>query len=302
MKFGNPIIAITLMFALTQLLGFVAGILLMHSAATDPDVRMVSISPVKDSNDLMNAVLLILYVIFGAGIMLFIIKYFRTRIFIKLMELAVVGGAVSVFAFSFIHTFSSFSFLVSMFISILIGGCFAIIKFFQPSLKNIAAILSSAGVAALFGFSVGFWPALLFIIALSIYDYIAVFKTKHMLVLAKGLGTSDMSFTITAKEKKIKAEKPSIAAPGEIKERGEKDVSRLDLGSGDLAIPAMLAVSTFPVAGIIGSLAVIAGSIISIYLTLGFVIRRQVVLPALPPICLGSLIALLLSQLIQSLL
>jgi len=289
----NPILMITLMFALTQIIGLISGILLISSARGNEYVQMMSVSVVEDSNSILNALLLILYVLLGAGIALLIIKFFRTKIIFRIMELVVVGGTVSVLLFSFIFALSGMGFFESLFASILAGGAFSIIKFFTPSLKNTAAILSSAGVAALFGFSLGFIPALAFILLLSLYDYIAVFKTRHMLTLAKGLGTHDMSFTITAKAKPPGKEKIKI------EKIPENELMRLDLGSGDLAVPAVLAVSTYSSFGIWGAMAVAIGATVSIYLTLEFVIKRHVVLPALPPICLGSLIALFLAEIIK---
>jgi len=292
------------MFSITQILGLAAGILLMSNAAADPNVQIISVSPIEDSESPLNAVLMIGYVLFGAALALIVIKYFRTKILFRILELGVVGGTVSVLCFSFIFAFTPLDFFTSMTVSIILGGSFAIAKFFYTSLKNYAAILSSAGVAAIFGFSMGFWPALLFIVGLSAYDYWAVFKTRHMLTLAQGLSTNELSFTVTAttNEYSNKARSNEHANTSQSHEYTRKpnpdEVSRLDLGSGDLAVPAMLAVSVFPVAGIVGSLAVVFGSIVSIYLTLKFVVEKHIVLPALPPICLGALIALLISQLI----
>jgi len=286
----NPIFAIATMFALTQILGLISGILLMTTAAYDENVQALSVSPIEDSNSPLNALLLIVYVLVGAGMALLVMKYFRTKLIFRFLELGVVGGTVSILIFSFIFALTSLDFLASISISILLGGAFALAKFALPRLKNTAAILSSAGVAAMFGFSMGFWPALLFIVALSLYDYIAVFKTKHMLTLAQGLSTNELSFTVTASEPQKTHAHEAPHAP--------QEVSRLDLGSGDLAVPAILAVSAYPVFGLFGSLATVIGSILSIIITLHFVVKYRIVLPALPPICLGSLIALLISQLL----
>lgn len=50
-----------------------------------------------------------------------------------------------------------------------------------------AGILMGAGAAGLFGISFGLFPALVFLLALAIYDAISVYKTKHMLSLAEGV-------------------------------------------------------------------------------------------------------------------
>lgn len=318
----EPVAAISLMFAITQILGLVAGILLINGAILDQNVNYLNISPSGNSGDVANAGFMMLYVIFGAALALLIVKFIRTKMVFRTMEFAIVAGSVSILFFSFIFYFSSLDFFASIMAALLLGCAFAIFKFFFGRLKNLAAILSSAGVAALFGFSLGFWPALIFVCALALYDYLAVFKTKHMLVLAQGLGTKDMSFTITAQTPQYSQkenEKMRIghnaknanekmygashlqnakANPAPISKQ-EGEISRLDLGSGDLSIPAMLAVSSYGVAGLAGSLAVIIGSVISIYLTLKFVVKKQIVLPALPPICLGGLLGLLFITLIR---
>jgi len=50
--------------------------------------------------------------------------------------------------------------------------------------NNFLLALALAGAGAIMGLSLGFIPVIFFITLLSIYDLIAVFYTKHMLVLA----------------------------------------------------------------------------------------------------------------------
>ena len=64
----------------------------------------------------------------------------------------------------------------------------------------------------------------------------------------------------------------------------------------------MLAVSTSTIAGAPGALAVALGCSAALYLTLKLVIEKRVALPALPPLCLGGLGALLVFLLLSSLL
>ncbi|MFH0927801.1 MAG: presenilin family intramembrane aspartyl protease, partial [Candidatus Micrarchaeota archaeon] len=198
----NPVFSIAAMFAITQIIGLAAGILLLTTASHDPNVQYLSVSPIEDANSPLNALFMIGYVLVGAGGALLIMKYFRAKILFRLLELCVVGATVSVLCFAFIFAFSGLDFFTALALSVLLGGAFALIKFQMPKLKNPAAILSSAGVGAMFGFSLGFLPALLFIVALAAYDYIAVFKTRHMLTLAQGLGASELSFTITSADQK----------------------------------------------------------------------------------------------------
>jgi len=48
-------------------------------------------------------------------------------------------------------------------------------------------LLISAGAAAIFGISLETGPVLILLIALAIYDAIAVYRTRHMITLAEGV-------------------------------------------------------------------------------------------------------------------
>lgn len=313
----DPVQSIVLMFALTQLLGVSAGILLVASSPAMPDLEQIKVTPIGHSADPLNAAVFIAYVLFGAGAVLLVLHFYKGPRLFQLLEFSVVSGSVSVLLFAYLRTLLGIPFFDALGLSSMAGVTFGILKFLLPGLKNSAAILSSAGVGAMFGFSMGFWPALLFILGLSLYDYIAVFRTRHMLVLAQALGTRNLSFTITAESRPKKEEKIiAIAAPHTVAKgqsapspvpasppaqpaahpappRASSGVERLDLGSGDLSVPAMLAVSSYTIAGLPGALAVALGSTISIYVLLQFVVEKRVALPALPPICMGGLLALL---------
>lgn len=293
---------IVLMFLACQLLALWAGVTLINSAAGVPEIRELSIAPGASADDPFNAAFFLGYVVFGAVGMLLVIRFVRTRIFFFALEFVVLLGSVWVLALGILHSFGFGSIEDELLISAAIGLLAAIAKLLRPSLKNVAAVLSSAGVGALFGFSIGFVPALLFVLGISLYDYLAVFMTRHMLKLSGALGTSDLSFTVTATASSKKAPSAPQYSRHSPDSKSFKPVpvhlpaepERLDLGSGDLAVPAMLAVASYPVAGIAGSFAVAAGSTISLYLLLGLVTKRRVALPAMPPISIGALIALLI--------
>ena len=324
----EPVLSIVLMFALTQALALLAGVLLISAAVQNPVVNTVSVAPIQaEPENPLNAVFFIAYVLAGAAAALIAIRFFRGRLAFRLLEFVVLTGSVSMLFFAFLVGLAHADFLLAIGLSGAAGLLFALVKFFFKGLKNTAAILSSAGVGALLGFSMGFWPALLFIAAISLYDYIAVFKTRHMLALAQHLGARELSFTITAEKKEEKKEEKksdeekrekekiglanpepprlSSSSPSSAKSSPSplppspssapsSGVERLDLGSGDLAIPAMLAVSTYGAAGLGGSLAIALGSTVSLYVLLKFVLEKRVALPALPPICMGALCALLI--------
>lgn len=310
----DPVFKIALMFAITQILGLSAGIFLLEAASVDEQVQMISVSPTGNAEDPINGLFYIGYILLGAAMALVMIKFIKWKISFRFLELFVIAGSSSVLMFAFIYALTGLGFLTSFFMATVGGIIFAVAKFFESRLKNIAAIISSSGVGALFGFSMGFIPAIIFVVGVSLYDYLAVFKTKHMLVLAQNMGSKDMSFTVTASKDQMGDGKAHISNTRKVhtsnktinpKSQAKKisrGFERIDLGSGDLAVPAMLSVSTFSATGLGGAIAVAIGTTISIFYTLKYVEKNRVVLPALPPICLGGMLALLVYEFFAGLL
>jgi presenilin-like A22 family membrane protease len=60
-------------------------------------------------------------------------------------------------------------------------------KFPEWYVIDIVGIIIGAGAASIFGISLAIIPTLLLLILLAVYDYIAVYRTKHMIALAEGV-------------------------------------------------------------------------------------------------------------------
>jgi presenilin-like A22 family membrane protease len=288
---------IALMFALTQLLGIYAGVVLINAAVFNSEIMELSVAPMPEANDPLNAVVFLVYIIAGAAMILVASKLFKGMLFYQLLEFMVVFSSSTILFFALGLSLLGQGFENAVLFGTVAGALLAGAKFVTAKAKNAAAVISSAGVAALFGFSLGFVPTAIFVILLSIYDYIAVFKTRHMITMAKELSTRQLSFSVTAKD--MPARMPKEKAEAYV-DRAMKEGERLDLGTGDLSVPAMMSVSAFTIGpnGWIYAFAVAAGSTIALYVLLKFVARQRVFLPALPPICLGGMLALLIVKLI----
>lgn len=157
--------------------------------------------------------------------------------------------------------------------------------------QNILMILGMVGVGSILGLA--FQPLIVvaFLIIFSIYDFIAVYKTKHMIKIAEemienrvilGLVIPSRIFDFQENLEKIK--------PG-----GDF----LILGGGDIVFPLILCVSLVP-SGILNTLVVaifvLIGLFFSFYIFINQKIRRPI--PALPPIALFSIIGFLISLII----
>jgi len=267
---------IVLLFIISQILGVFTGYVVFQDYAENPYVSSLVVT--TDSSNPANAFLFGLYVLVGAVVMIILIKMFKLYDFIfQAMEFFLIAAASSIVFYSVIRFAAGYE--ISMIAGIILGFCLSGIRRLVPGLKNTAAVLATAGVGVIFGISLAPLPAILFLIFLSVYDYVAVFITKHMVDFADFIIKKDLAFTVTAK--------------GVI----EGKQRRIDLGTGDLIAPVIFEVSVLPLSPV-ATLFVFAGGLISLAVFLFLVWKKKVVLPALPPLVFGMLLFFFLGMLL----
>ena len=268
-------------FIIAQLLGIYTGVMILLDITKNPYVSSLVVT--GDVDNPLNAVFFILYILFGAVVMMLLIRFFKLHtIMFKLMEFMLISSSSSIVFYAFLRLVVGYE--DSTLLGIVLGLVFSGLKLFFPTLKNTAAIFATAGAGVIFGVSLGLFPVILFLIFLAVYDYLSVFTTKHMVELANFVVQKDLVFTVTAK---------APPPPGKPKEK-EK---RVDLGTGDLIAPIMMEISALtynPVATIF----VFVGAVVSMTLFLFLVWKKKMVLPALPPIVLGMIVGLLVGFLL----
>ncbi|MEW6748665.1 MAG: presenilin family intramembrane aspartyl protease [Candidatus Micrarchaeota archaeon] len=271
--------AMLMMFVIAQVLGVFTGLVILQDIAQNPYVTSLVVT--TDSDDPMNAVFFTIYILLGAASMLLLIRLFgKLPILIRIMEFMLISSSSSIVIYAFLRFVAGFE--ISTLGAILIALAFSGAKMLYPRLKNAAAVMATAGVGVIFGISLGLVPLVLFLILLSIYDFLSVFLTRHMVEMAEFVVKKDVAFTITAR-----APPPVPGAPEQ----------RLDLGTGDMIAPIMLEVSALsfnPVATVF----VFVGAVVSLGLFLLLVFRKKMVLPALPPIVLGMIVSLMIGFLL----
>lgn len=294
----RDIAVIVSLFLLVQFLGLYTGVALVLS--TPADVYPLSNPIGQGSGSILNAVFFVAAVMLGAVFFLLLFKFYRGNMLFRLLEFFIILAASEVvFEIILINLNVSYAFIPAL---ILAFGL-AVAKFVKPSFKNVAAVVSSAGVGALFGFSLNLVPAIAFLLLLGVYDVLSVFWTGHMITMAREFGKRGLSFSVSA-ETKVKVKKPGMKKPVEEK-------ATLELGTGDMSIPLMLAVAAFKQGCMLGftcvdvnrgvflALGVVAGSTIALAAVLYYVSTRRAFLPALPPIALGGLVGLLVASILS---
>ncbi|NYZ76202.1 hypothetical protein H0N98_03040 [Candidatus Micrarchaeota archaeon] len=274
---------IVAMFLIAQFIGLFVGIQMIGNKEVYGNYN---VTPNQQPGDVGNSVIFLLYVVAVAVIVVIVIKYFRWAAFLfRVLELFTIFMTSTLV---FMVTLSYFGLPHALEMSIVLSAMLVALKFVYPRIKNATAIISSSAVGALFGFSFDIVPTLLFIILISLYDFVSVFITRHMVYMAKEMSKMDLSFSIASREKRYVREKGK---------RKEEEFS-VELGSGDIAIPLMLAVSAYNSFTIVDSLAVVLGTTIGLIVVLYYVTTRRVFLPALPPLCFSGVLFLAISRLL----
>ncbi len=159
-------------------------------------------------------------------------------------------------------------------------------------ITDTVGIIMISGAAAIIGILLKPYIAMVLLIVFAVYDYISVYKTKHMVTLAKA--AVDNSFPLMFALPNSRGMKLKELT---FDNRGESNV--LMLGFGDMAIPEILIVSSsiFYINYIlIFAVFTIGGAIIALYLL--FLTNRNKPAPGLPYINTGVIIGFLIAFLI----
>ncbi len=177
------------------------------------------------------------------------------------------------------------SLFIPIFGAVLIIGALIFLWLEIPSIwvHNILIILGLAGAASFFG--LGFNPAVavVILVVFSFYDFIAVYKTKHMVKIAKEMIDKKVILGfIIPKEIKYLKEKLNRVKPGG---------GFMILGGGDVVFPNLLAVSVVP-SGLLRALLVVVFSLAGCFLSYWLFSSQddKEPIPALPPVALLAII------------
>ena len=143
----------------------------------------------------------------------------------------------------FLAVFSTMAIAFSAFLPQLIAAVlafvFSILKIYKPTtiMQNLTEIFIYGGLAAIFVPIINLFAAFMLLILISIYDIIAVFKTKHMIKLAKFQAKSKIFAGLLIPYKKMPE---AIEEKGMINKKAKKSMIAV-LGGGDIGLPLIFA-------------------------------------------------------------
>ena len=232
-----------------------------------------------------------------------------TLAILAFLKISKKGSGVLLQIFFILAVFFGLDILFSVFIiepgaTILAAGL-VILRFIRPTilLHNLVVVGGLAGVGGLLGITLFPRDAIILLIILAVYDVIAVYKTKHMVKMAKVMIKKRVILGIIIPEK-ISGFKASMANVEQDKIPNKKILKPgkmgqfMILGGGDLALPLLLIAS---VAGqnILRSIIILVFALLGLLVMhLIFIKLKSRPMPALPPIAVFSILGYLVSLLI----
>jgi presenilin-like A22 family membrane protease len=209
----------------------------------------------SNPDSVWNSFFLVAYVLLSAVLVLIVLYFYKGKSLFRFFEFFLI------FATSNLVFSVYFSVLSSLVLSLFLVA----VRFEFPQTKNVFTVLSASIVGGLIGVSLGVVPVLIAAVLLAVYDFIAVFYTKHMVVLARQLGKREAAFSVKLRD-------------------GRRFV---ELGSGDLVVPSMVSSSFF--IGRLNPVFSIVGSVVGFGVLL-WLMKRGRYWPALPAIVLFQLL------------
>jgi presenilin-like A22 family membrane protease len=171
-----------------------------------------------------------------------------------------------------------------------------------PGLRNFTAVIASVGVGLVMGVYFSFFAAYILMALIAVYDYVAVFITKHMIALGRETVNRNLAFMIGTYD-------VEVVPKGYLKEKERKEFSKAfsqtksetlkklikegnvpmpsfsALGAGDLAIPLMLEVSAYiTYLSYSMSIVIVIGAAFGLIFAMWVSKKYKLALPAIPPL------------------
>ena len=261
-----------------------------------------------------SALFYIVYIVIFASIIILIMKFYKGDKFFLILEGAVVF-ITSFFVFmilsglvtsSVLFTISGDVITTNFVIGIAAALLLIAMKNKMPKLRNATAIIASAGVGLVLGVSFSFLAAFIFMAILAVYDFIAVFVTKHMITMANAFGSRNLAFLVGVSEVEAlpksdftkkelyeyHKEMRGVKMSPEMEKMYKKGMlpvpARMELGAGDLGVPLMVAVASYKVfLNFTLSFFVVLGAVGGLFLAAYIVKKYQRMLPAIPLLLFG---------------
>lgn len=278
MKHNLPLIAIlTLMFFLSHIIGL---FVISHYLPAETQLPLAIQKP--QLNEKTSYLPVFIAILLASAIILILLKL----------------KAFSVWRFWFLlSAFLTLAVAFASFLPELIAVALAIIlsllKIYRPNIyiHNLTELFIYGGLVAIFVPMFSVKSAIILLILISIYDMIAVWKTKHMIKMAE----AQKKLRVFAGMSIPYREKPIGRVIKTAKKVKQKFTAAI-LGGGDIGFPLLFSGAVLKSYGFSHAIIVSAAAAVSLFLLFLFA-KRKKYYPAMPFLSIGCFIGLLISYL-----
>ena len=216
----------------------------------------------------------------GTLILWLSIKYFKRPLLIKIFFYLAIFDGLMIFSQAY------FGWPLALLVFCIIFGIWLAAN--NILMHNLVLVLAISSISVIFGFNLTPSATIVILLILAVYDFWAVYKTKHMVKMFQGLAEIKVHFaliipkTVSGLFQKVKDVSPAAEF--------------MFLGTGDIAMPAIFTVACLKIS-LLTSFFVALGAIFGfIALYIIFISQKEKKpMPGLPPIILGALFGYLIS-------
>ncbi|MBU4256176.1 MAG: hypothetical protein KKB04_02825 [Candidatus Thermoplasmatota archaeon] len=244
MKKFYPVIAMACLFVVAQLMAI----------AITPTFNEAGVQAFEDPENVGNAIFYIAVILIFTAVLLIIAKYGFKRL-IKAIILFAVGTTMFYVFYPLLWKIIPYGINLGIVIDIpfslsillAVSLTFALYRHPEWYVVDTVGIVIAAGAASIFGLSLAILPTIVLLVALAVYDAIAVYKTKHMISLADSVVDLRLPVLLVIPKKASY----SFLKQKRLKETLEKEEEReaMFMGLGDVVMPCILVVSSFRFVG-----------------------------------------------------
>lgn len=171
-----PFIGMAFMLLLVQLI----------AVALSGPFEVNEIKAFSDPEDTGNVFIWLAIILIFTAFIFIVIKMNKRWVIKATIFLTVASTLYYVFFASF-SSFLSLDSNLMLTVILSIGLTCVLYIFPEWYVIDIIGVIIGAGAASIFGISLAVVPTLLLLVLLAVYDYIAVYRTKHMIALAEGV-------------------------------------------------------------------------------------------------------------------
>jgi presenilin-like A22 family membrane protease len=215
----------------------------------------------ENPNDLWIPVMYVVFILIFSGIVLFLAKKKKLG-FIQGLVLFASGMTLMyvfiipydyllsmLFSTSYIYRHLEFLSYLLLFMCIGSAAILTYILYKWPEWYVVDSIgmVVGAGIIAILGISLGILPLFILMIALAIYDAIAVYKTKHMIGLADAVIEKRLPVVLVVPKTKNYSFRKQKSIKNTIQTKGKREA--MFMGLGDVVFPGSLVISAMTFLG-----------------------------------------------------